>query len=172
MLETVVYIVGFLFVSFCFVVFFGAPYVPTLKSGLADIFAMYDLTDQDVVVDIGSGDGVILRALAAKNIRAVGYELNPWLYIISKLISRKDPRISVHLANFWHAELPSETTVVYAFLNGRYMRKLQAKLQAHVNRTQKPLHFMSYGFAMPGQKVIKTHGPMHLYKFTPLQTQA
>jgi hypothetical protein len=167
MFEIVAYIVGFLFVSFCFVVFFGAPYVPTLKSGLADIFALYPLTNQDVVVDIGSGDGVILRALATKNIRAIGYELNPWLYATSKLISRKDPYVSVHLANFWHAELPSETTVVYAFLNGRYMKKLQTKLQTHVNRTQKPLHFISYGFAMPGQKIVTTHGPMHLYIFQP-----
>ncbi len=170
MLETVVYVAGFLVVSFSFVVFFGAPYVPTLGRDRRDVLKLYPLGKNDVFVDIGSGDGVLLRAAAEKNVKAaIGFELNPWLYVISKIISRKQGNVSIYLANFWQAKLPDETTVIYTFLNGRYMPRLRRKLQKHVDRTGRPLHFISYGFKMPRQEFIKTQGAMHLYRFKPLQ---
>lgn len=169
--EVIIYIIGFLVVSFGFVVFFGAPYVPTLKNDVKDVLKLYTFTKNDVFVDIGSGDGVLLRAAAQKKVRAaVGYELNPWMYGISRFVSRKYPAITIHFANFWPARLPDDTTVVYTFLNGLYMPRLKRKLEAHVRRTKKPLFFITYGFAMPGLTPVKTQGAMYLYKFEALQT--
>ncbi len=172
MLETAIYIIGFLAVSFGFVVFFGAPYVPTLGHDVKDVFKLYDFKKSDVFVDIGSGDGVLLRAVATKNVQAaIGYELNPWLYVISKFLCRQQKQIRIHFANFWHATLPIETTVVYTFLNGKYMPRLQRQLQNHVEKTGRPLHFISFGFKMENQKLLKTRGAMQLYYFAPLQTE-
>jgi len=170
MFEIVLYIVGFLIVSFGFVVFFGAPYVPTLKSQLIDITEIYSLGETEVLIDIGSGDGIVLREAAKHGARAIGYELSPWMFVISKLLCRRDKNITIHLRNFWNTELPNEATIVYTFLNGRYMPRLQEKLQQHVNKTGKQLHFISYGFEMPGQKLVKKQRAMRLYRFTPLQS--
>lgn len=168
--DIFLYIAGFLIVSFGFVVFFGAPYVPTLKAQVEDIFDLYPLTKKDVFVDIGSGDGVVVRSAAKRGAQGIGYELNPWLFIISKLLSRKQKRVAIHFKNFWNTELPKDTSVVYTFLNGRYMSRLQTKLQNHVNATGRPLAFISYGFKMKDKKIIKQKGAMILYRFEPLQS--
>ena len=171
MLDIIFFIFGFLVVSFGFVTFFGAPYVPTLKKQVADIMKIHPLKKSDVFVDIGSGDGVVLRAAAMHGARAVGYELGPWQWLVSKVLSRGQENITIHFGNFWHKDLPSDTTVVYTFLNGRYMTKLEQKLQKHVNKHGKTISFITYGFKIEGRKVHKTEGPMFLYIFKPqLQT--
>jgi hypothetical protein len=171
MAETAIYIVGFLIISFGFVVFFGAPYVPTLKHDRSDVLKLYKLKKSDVFVDIGSGDGVLLRMAAGQKVKAaIGFELSPWMYIISRVLCRGDKRVTIHLSNFWRAQLPNDTTVVYTFLNGRYMPRLKKKLEAHVRRTNRPLYFITYGFKMPGLMPVKNQGAMSLYKFETLQT--
>lgn len=171
MFEIVFYVIGFLIVSIGFVTFFGAPYVPTLKKQIRDITAIYSLKKSDVFVDIGSGDGVVLRAAAAKGARAVGFELGPWPWLISKFLCRKYKNITIHFGNFWYKELPSDTTAVYTFLNGRYMSKLERKLQAHVDKNRQVVHFITYGFKIPGRKIVKKRGPMFLYVFKPNSLQ-
>ena len=171
MSEFIFYFLGFLLVSFGFVVFFGAPYVPTLRRDRQDVFKLYPIKKSDVFVDIGSGDGVLLReAVEQKAQRAIGYEMNPWMYAISRFLSRKHRSVTIHFNNFWLVQLPDDTTVVYTFLNGRYLPRLKKKLEAHVQRTKHPLYFISYGFKIKGRKAIKTEGAMHLYIFEPLQT--
>lgn len=171
MFDVIFFIFGFLIVSFGFVVFFGAPYVPTLRKQVKDIMSIRPLTKDDVFVDIGSGDGVVLRAASEKASRAIGYELSPYLWLISKFISRKQKNITIHFGSFWRQELPSDTTVVYTFLNGKFMPKLERKLQAHVDKHGKTISFITYGFKIKGRKIEKTEGPMFMYIFKPqLQT--
>ena len=69
------------------VVFIGAPYVPTLRSDAYRILDLYPWSKKDVLVDIGSGDGLILRLLSPRINRAIGYELSPIIFIISWVIS-------------------------------------------------------------------------------------
>jgi spermidine synthase len=46
---------------------------------------LYQLTENDNFVDIGSGDGVVLREASKIGARAVGFEINPILVFISTL---------------------------------------------------------------------------------------
>lgn len=156
---------------FGFVVFFGAPYVPSKRREVDEAFAeLYKLTPKDLVVDLGSGDGVVLRAAARKGARAVGYELNPALVIISKILSRHYKTIHIQVANLWKIELPPETTVVYVFAVQRDIEKIARKLQKEANRLQKPLSVISYGAAIPHMTALQMLGAHHLYTFSPLQT--
>ena len=139
------------------VVFIGAPYLPTLRSDARRIMKLYPWSKKDVLVDIGSGDGLILRLLSPRINRA-------WF------LSRRYKNIDIICKNFWNEKIPEETTVVYGFLAERYMKKCQNLLQTHVNRTKKPIHFISYSFKLPDQHPIKQDGPMILYKITPLQS--
>ncbi|HEU5121742.1 MAG TPA: class I SAM-dependent methyltransferase [Candidatus Saccharimonadales bacterium] len=157
---------------FGFVVFFGAPYVPSKRRELEQVFAeLYKITDQDVLVDIGSGDGVVLRMAAKKGARAVGYELNPALVLISRLLSKRYKTIKAYTANLWKAEFPEETTVVYVFAVERDIEKIARKLQREANRLRKPLSVISYGCAIPHMAALKTLGAHYLYTFAPLHTQ-
>lgn len=171
MFEAVTFVIALFILSFGFVVFFGAPYVPTMKKQVVQIMKIRPLEKGDVFVDIGSGDGIVLRSVAKTGARAVGYELSPYLWLVSKMSSRGKTNIDIRFGNFWPADLPPDTTVVYTFLSSRHMPKLQQKLQSHVDKNGQPISFISYGFQIKGRKPQKKLGPMYLYSIEPqLQT--
>ncbi|MET0980168.1 MAG: hypothetical protein ABWX90_02850 [Candidatus Saccharimonadales bacterium] len=157
--------------AFGLVVFRGAPYVPSRKRELATAFEeLYPLSKEDVLVDIGSGDGIVLREAARRQAKAVGYELNPILVLIAKLLSRKQPLVDVYLADFWFAKLPSDTTVVYVFGETRDITKMAQRVEDEAKRLGRSLAFISYGFAVPERKPIKKVGAYYLYQLNSLQS--
>ncbi|MEO5950238.1 MAG: class I SAM-dependent methyltransferase [Candidatus Saccharimonadales bacterium] len=155
---------------FGFVVFRGAPYVPSKKRDVILAFTqLYPLSKKDLVVDIGSGDGIVLRAAAMLGARAVGYELNPLLVMIARFLSRNQPDVQTILADFWRIKLPRETTVIYTFGESRDIKKMAAKIQNEATRLQKTLAFISYGFEVPGLTLSNKTNAHFLYHITPLQ---
>src|SRR5690606_15669271 len=89
-------------VAFGFVAFRGAPYVPShRKYARLALTKLYRLQPDDVLVDLGSGDGRILRLVSERGARAIGYELNPVLVVISRLLARGDKNQSIKLADMW-----------------------------------------------------------------------
>lgn len=157
---------------FGFVVFFGAPYVPSKRRELDKVFdELYKLGIDDTVIDIGSGDGVVLRAAARKGARAIGYELNPALVLISRWLSRRYPNVKVFTANMWRVKFPAETTVVYVFPVSRDIEKLARKIQMEANRLGGPLSVITYGCAIPHMVALRSLGAHDLYTFTPLHSR-
>lgn len=155
-----------------FVAFTGAPYVPSKRRDIERAFTeLYSLSNKDVLVDIGSGDGVVLRAASRKGAHAIGYELHPLLVWLSKFLSRDDDRVMIVLANFWNVEIPANTTVVYTFGDARDIQKMYDKVLKEATRIEHTLQFISYGFEVPGLSPDKTVGAHHLYKVQPLQQQ-
>ncbi len=163
------------FVVLLFVIFFGlvifrgAPYVPSkkvfVKQALIDL---YPLTNKDTLVDLGSGGGGILREASKIGAHAVGYEINPILVLISRILSQNDKKIKIRLADFWVSRLPKNTTVVYIFSVKRDMKKLMGWMQNEANRLKKPIYLISFGFEFSGMKPIKNIGPCYLYLFNSL----
>jgi hypothetical protein len=162
--------VGVIIFIFGVVVFRGAPYVPSHRRQVERALdELYRLQHKDLLIDVGSGDGVVLRQAAKRGARAIGYELNPILVIISRWLSRKDKKVSVHLADFWNVALPGDTTVVYGFLVTRDIDKMARKLQHEANRLGRQIHFISYGAKIKDRPAIRQIGAHHLYLFSPLQ---
>lgn len=158
-----------LVLAFGFVVFFGAPYVPSHKKEIRGAFThLYAVSKDDTIIDIGSGDGVVLREAARLGATGVGYELNPILVAISKVISPRK-QTTVHLMNFWNAQLPLETTLVYMFGVTRDQSKFIAKMQAEATRLNHPLKVMTYGSGLDGQMEQKSYRGHRLYEIVPLQ---
>lgn len=157
---------------FGFVVFWGAPYVPSKRREIDQAFKeLYPLTAKDVLVDIGSGDGIVLRRASHRGARSVGFELNPFLVGISRFLSRNDERVSIRLANFWHIPLPHDTTVVYTFGESRDIARMAKKVADEATRLGRSIVFISYAFAVPGQTPKKTIGAYYLYEYKPLHTK-
>ena len=56
----------------------GAPYVPSRRQDIDRAFTeLYHISKEDHLVDLGSGDGVVLRQAAKKGASASGFEINP-----------------------------------------------------------------------------------------------
>lgn len=158
-------------VFFGFVVLRGAPYVPTKKRDLERAFdELYPIGKTDVLVDIGSGDGVVLRQAAKRGARAVGYELNPILVLISKLLARPyGSLIKVRLVDFWLTQLPADVTIVYTFGESRDIGKMYNKVVQEATRLHKTIYFMSYGFSVPTIPPVARNKVAYLYEASPLQ---
>lgn len=159
-----------LFVLFGFVVFRnGAPYVPSRGRDLKVAFEqLYPLSPSEVLVDVGAGDGVVLRYAASYGTRAIGYELNPVLVVIGRFLNRRAKGTEMILADFYRIKLPPETTCVYIFGDGRDIKKIADKIQQETDRLGKPIHVISLAFRIPDREIKKHVEPYFLYQFEPL----
>jgi hypothetical protein len=163
-------VIGGIIVLLGFSVFFGAPYVPSRRHDFTRMFdELYPLTTNDVLIDVGSGDGIILREASRRGAQAIGYEISPLLVGISKWFSRNDNKVTITMANFWQAVFPDATTVIYAFSVERDAKKLKRKIQGEANRLNKTLTLICYGSPLPETKVLREFEAYHLYEFHPLQ---
>lgn len=168
----IIVIIAVIVLIFGLVVLRGAPYLPSHAREVEAAFqSLYPLTKKDLLIDVGSGDGIILRLAARRGARAIGYEINPLLVGISWILTRGTTGIRTELADFWYRDLPAETTIVYAFSISRDTDKLMRKLQHESNRLVRPLHLMTYGASLMHKKAIKKRRGHHLYLFTPLQEE-
>lgn len=169
---TIVWIVALIILTFGVVAFRGAPYVPSKRRDVERALTeLYALSSDDVLVDIGSGDGVVLRVASRQGSRAIGYEIHPLLVAISKWLSRHDSRVTTRLADFWKTQLPDDTTIVYTFGDGRDIDKMARKVQAEATRLGRPVWFMSYGFGLIDHVATRELGAHKLYQIQPLQVK-
>lgn len=153
---------------FGIVVFRGSPYVPSQKADIIQALnELYPLDSNDLLVDIGSGDGVVLREAAKIGAMAVGYEINPILVVISRFLSRKYKKITINFADFWSSQLPDAMTVVYVFSASRDMNRIMNKIQNKANQLKRPITIISYGSEFNDIKPSKSVGAYHLYVLEP-----
>lgn len=154
-----------LFISFGLIVLRGAPYVPTHRSQLRSVFKEYGLSDDDMLVDLGAGDGVVLEIAEEQGASSVGYELNPWLWLIMKYRFRNSRLAHPVLADYQRVKaLPPGTTVVYAFTTSMSISSIERCLKRWQQTSS--FRFISYGFELSSYQPYRHSGPMHLYDFT------
>lgn len=172
MLTIIIVLVGAVLLVFGLTALTGAPYVPTHKKELDHLFdELYPLKPDDTLLDIGSGDGCVLAAVCEKGGNAIGYEINPFLVMVSSVRLRKfRGRAQVLLRDFWRTEIPSQTTVVYTFGESRDILKMYKKVEKEATRLDKDIYFISYGFEVPAHATERSYRAHHLYRISPLHT--
>lgn len=154
-------IFGAIVACFGLVVIFGAPYVPSLKPHMHAAFDLLDLQEDDLLLELGAGDGRVMLAALVRGYRVVGYELNPILALIAWLRTR---RYGKHARVVWgdafRASWPTDTKAVYLF----GVKRLAAKVDQRL--TSKPgTKFVTVGFEVPGRQVDASKGAVHLYVY-------
>ena len=154
-------VLAMLVVCFGFITFVGAPYVPTFERDLVKILKEINLPKKALVIDLGSGDGKLLVLAAKKNYHVIGYELNPILWLITKIRLRKYPHATVRLKSLWRADV-KDADLVFTFMATKFMPKLEKKL---VSEMKPDSYFASYVFALPNIEVTKKTKNTHFYKF-------
>lgn len=161
-LSVIAAVVAFLGAS----AFFGAPYVPSRRSHVEELFDKhYKLHKADVVVDFGSGDGLVAREVAKRGVRAIGLEIHPLFYVLGVTLSRRYGSLATfRLANIWTYSLPDETTIVYAFSVSRDVKRMYRRIHAESRRLGRPLTFICYGPSLDGVEPNQVVGAYKIYK--------
>lgn len=148
---TLVFLIIFIIVlCYVFVIFFGAPYLPTLSPQVEASLDLIDLKPGQTLLELGSGDGRVLLAGARAGLKVIGYELNPLLVFYSRLRTwRYRGQVTVVWGNYWRHRLP-ECDGIFVFLLDRYMPRLDKKITQELRGDVK---LVSFAFKVPGRSV-------------------
>lgn len=156
-------VVAICIVLFGFVVFIGAPYVPTLATQQRQALKLLGLKKGQTVLDLGSGDGRFLREAARQGYKAVGIEANPLLVLVAYIVClpyRKN--VQIIWGDMWRKDWP-KTDGIYVFLHTRFMKKLDNKIVQQYNGST--INVVSYAFEIPDRVAAKRHKGLFLYKY-------
>lgn len=141
----------------------GAWYEPTPNEKIQQIIACAQIKPGQKAVDLGSGDGRIVIALAQAGAKAVGIEKDRKLVDISRANIRKanlSRQATITHANFWTIGLQEfDIVVMYQFKT--IMERLETKLQAEL-----PKHALviSNYWQLPHWIPCKQSGEIYLYQ--------
>lgn len=130
-LSTLLSLTAAVMASFGLMGLWGAPYVGTPTSIARRMIRLAEGKEGETLLDLGSGSGSILIVAAKEfGMRGIGYELNPFLRVITKLKARVHgvgDRIEVRSGNVFHINLP-EAEVITLFLLPAMVESLRAKI--------------------------------------------
>ncbi|MBW1780041.1 MAG: class I SAM-dependent methyltransferase [Deltaproteobacteria bacterium] len=148
----------------------GALFVATAVPRIQAFLDALPMDPDDRLVDLGCGDGRVLRAAAKKyHVQAVGFEVNPVAYLVAKTLSAASEGVRIRYGNFWAVDL-SEADVVFCYLFPDLMERLSIKL---VRELRPGARVVSCNFPLSGWKpttivrpLPRRHGdPIYLYRF-------
>lgn len=135
------------FMSFVVLLILRVPFVRTPKHAIAKLIESKIISANDLVYDLGAGDGKFLKLLVkATGCRAEGFEISPWFYLLGKMRASGSLKWKMHMQNILHIDL-SEPTVIFTFLAPAELPPLAEKL---TNEVQSGKKVISYGFEIPG----------------------
>lgn len=141
--------------------FFGAPYLPTHRRSVLLALKLLDLRPGERLLELGAGDGRLMKAAAELDWRVVGYELNPVWWLVSWLRTIQfGPQVNIRLTNYLRATWPEDAKAIYVFSSAGAMQRLARKLADWPTS----IRVVSYGFALPGHRPTHKTGAFYLYE--------
>lgn len=147
---------------FGLVVFVGPPYLPTRRRQIKVALDLLDMQPGETLLELGSGDGRVMRAAAERGYRVIGIELNPFLVVISWLVTfRYRSQVRIIWGNFWGKPWP-RADAIFTFMLQRYMARLDERIEFWHT---KPIKLASFAFTVPGREPAKTKAGIHLYEY-------
>lgn len=147
----------------------GALYVSTSRVKIKAIMDALQMKPGQVLVDLGCGDGRVLRRASKYfNARAIGYEVNLLAYIKARMLCLGRKRVVIKRKNFWLVDL-SNADVVFCYLFPDVMRKLSDKLKTEL---KSGAVIVSCNFVLPGftpARILRPGGtlnndPLYVYQ--------
>jgi hypothetical protein len=166
MMEIIIWIVSVVIVVFGSVLFFGPPYVPTLKKQVDAGLDLLDLKPGQMLLELGAGDGKVMKAAAERGLNVVGIELNPILVIVAKIRCWKyRTHTKVIWGSVWSVRWP-QADGVFTFFLGREMAKLDRHIQLW---NRQPVRVASFAFKIPGREIVDEKSGVFLYTYKKLE---
>lgn len=148
----------------------GSPYVPTKKRVLEEILIPAHLKKSSYLIELGSGDGRMLRFAAKRfGVRGVGVDVNPLLVFWSNIRSQLEGlggKISFEVKNIFDTDL-TPANCLYIFLMPDLIEKLAVKMDKEL---RKNTVVISHGFPIKSwkrklvYKLKRTPFPTYYYR--------
>lgn len=158
----IIWLAVFAALVFSLVVLFGAPYLPTMRRQSKEALDLLGLKPGQTLIELGCGDGRVVRSAAKRGLNVVGYEMNPFLVLICLIVTfRYRDKVRIVWGNYWRKDWP-QADGIYVFLIDRFMTKLDRAMKSYPH---KPIKLASYAFDIPGKKPVKTSKSMFLYLY-------
>ncbi|MGH9340964.1 MAG: SAM-dependent methyltransferase [Acidobacteriota bacterium] len=136
----------------------SVPYVPTPREVVTEMLKMANVNSNDVVYDLGSGDGrIVITAAQQYGARGVGYELNEELIQEARENARQagvSERVQFVREDLFEADL-SEATVVTLYLLSAVNLKLRPKL---LRELRPGTRIVSHEYGMGDWEPLETRG--------------
>jgi len=144
-------------------IFRGGIYVPTKMDKIKKMVDFLEVRPGEKAVDLGSGDGRLVIALAKAGAEAYGYEINPFLVTLARKNIKKaglEGRAFVYQKNFWKEDLSKfDIIVIYGIFH--IMKRLGDKLK---NNMKENARVASNAFSFPLWKHVEERDGVYLYK--------
>jgi len=148
----------------------GAMFHPSARIRVKTFLDHVPMTAEDLLVDVGCGDGRVLREARRRyGVKTLGIEVNLLVYLLACIRNMGIKGIELRLCNFWKVNL-GDADVVFCYLFPDVMKRLAEKLKAEL----KPgARVISCNFPLPGWRHVAVvypesslHGdPIYLYRF-------
>lgn len=140
-------------------------FVPISDDNLAIMLSLPKIRDHARLLDMGSGDGKLVIALAQRfpTCSIVGVELN--LFLVRKSINavkiaKLEDRVAIIHQNFWKTDL-SSFDVIFLYGTSYIMKKLEEKV---ILEMHDGAQFVSTRFYFPTLISTQTVGEVRLYR--------
>lgn len=133
-------------------IFFFIPYVPTKKAIAQKMIAAAEIKPQEMVYDLGCGDGRLLFMSEKSGANAVGFEIAPLVYfaaLIKKLIIKS--KAEIRFQSLFNADI-SKADVIFCYLFPNVMPRLVEKIKKECKAGTR---IISNTFQMPGMELHK-----------------
>lgn len=148
--------------------FTGAPWVPTSSDRVRKVLAMSELKANELLYDLGSGDGrIVITAARDFEARAIGIEIDPFRVLYSRLkilqFDLKD-KVRILRGNFFDIDL-GEADVVVLFLLQQTNDKLRRKLEREL--TKPDCRVVSIVFQFEGWELLREDPEDMIYVYRP-----
>ena len=145
-------------------------FAPTREPIVYEMLELARVTADDVIYDLGSGDGRIVILAAQKyGTRGVGIELDPKLVASSRQVARDiglDHKVRFVEADFWTADI-SAATIVTLYLSPTINRDLEPKLRRELRPgTRIVSHQFPIGLWIPDRVVRSREDGTELFLWT------
>lgn len=149
----------------------GSPYVPSKQKEIDYILAQIKITKGKRFIDVGCGDGRVVRAAVKNyNVKGVGVDINPILIYIARLYSLIfNVRSNI---NFVRADILKISYKSYSYIYIFLMPSLITKLKSIFEKElKKGTIVISHGFPVIGwenkltKKISHVPFPTYYYRF-------
>lgn len=149
-----------------------APFIPSSSAAIKIILKQIDFPDQGLVMDLGAGEGRVLRAIKKSQPRLLvrGVEISPLALLIGRIENIfNSVKIDLRRENMFEADI-SQADIIFCFLLTKDLARLEKKLQ----KDMKPgARLISNTFSFPHWKPSLEISPAEsgLYGYIRVYTQ-
>ena len=141
-----------------------APWWRTNKETALAICKLANIKKDDVVYDLGCGDGEVLLQAAKIGAKGVGVEIDPARYLVAKLRMSKngyEDKVKIKRKNFFNENI-SNASVIVVYLVPKTLEKLIPKFKKELKKGTKIVSFRY----KTNLKLIEEDSKNKLYLYT------